>query len=166
MDGSTLNHDKPQKLSYKDPNLLCLVIIHTVGPTDKNSNLLESCYLACMDRLKEKSLCTIVSLVHPPILPCSFTIHSCFSPSPQAFPSISTGAYGYPVERASLVACRAIHHWLSNHPEDARKVKRIVFCTYSIKDSKAYRKALEEVFSRLQRKSITPNGERKRKRYV
>ena len=70
------------------------VVIHTVGPVWHGGNhnedeLLASCYrnsLALAARLKCRSV---------------------------AFPSISTGAYGFPVERASKIAVRTIREEVS-----------------------------------------------------
>jgi len=68
-------------------------VIHTVGPVWQGGNngedqLLASCYRSCLD------------------LAASTGIESI------AFPSISTGAYGFPVERASLIAVREMRRFL------------------------------------------------------
>ncbi len=71
-------------------------VIHTVGPiwrggTNREDELLASCYRACTHLAAEHGLQTI------------------------AFPSISTGVYGFPVERASVIAVREIAAALSRH---------------------------------------------------
>ena len=88
-------------------------VIHTVGPIwgggNKNEdNLLASCYRNSFRAAKDKGVKTI------------------------AFPSISTGAYGFPVERASGIAVREISRFLERNalPE---KVMLVCFdsLTYS-----------------------------------
>jgi len=71
-------------------------IIHTVGPVWKDGNheedrLLEACYRSCLELAKELKIDSI------------------------AFPSISTGAYGFPVERASGIAFREISRFLERN---------------------------------------------------
>lgn len=44
-----------------------------------------------------------------------------------AFPSISTGAYGYPVERAAGVALSAVAEHLREHPEAFDEVRFVLF---------------------------------------
>jgi O-acetyl-ADP-ribose deacetylase (regulator of RNase III) len=70
-------------------NLVARHVIHTVGPVwDDGSRgedeLLAGCYRSCLELAKKHALRTI------------------------AFPSISTGAYRFPVERASRIAVREI----------------------------------------------------------
>lgn len=72
-------------------------VIHTVGPVwrdgkHREDELLASCYRRCFDLARERGITTI------------------------AFPSISTGAYGFPVERASVIAVREIQTALENNP--------------------------------------------------
>ena len=57
-----------------------------------------------------------------------------------AFPSISTGAYGYPVERAAPVAIAAIREGLAIHPE----IDRVTIVCRGGQTCGAYRRALEE----------------------
>jgi O-acetyl-ADP-ribose deacetylase (regulator of RNase III) len=64
-------------------------VIHTVGPIWKGGGhdedrLLAECYRSCLKLAKENSVNSL------------------------AFPSISTGAYGFPVKRASKIAAREI----------------------------------------------------------
>lgn len=79
-------------------DLPCKNIIHTVGPVwhggDKEeAKLLESCYIKALDLAKENKIRSI------------------------AFPSISTGAYGYPVQEAAKVAIKAVKNYLSMNPK-------------------------------------------------
>lgn len=72
-------------------------IIHTVGPryTGKpvDFELLGSCYKRSLDIAFEND------------------IHSI------AFPAISTGIYGYPIDKATEVAVYVVRTWLNNFPE-------------------------------------------------
>jgi O-acetyl-ADP-ribose deacetylase (regulator of RNase III) len=57
-----------------------------------------------------------------------------------AFPSISTGAYGYPIEAAAPVALRTIAEVLRAGGSSLRLVRCVLF---SRSDLAAYRRALE-----------------------
>ena len=99
-------------------------IVHTVGPIYGRENgredaLLSSCY-------KESLLLAVE--------------HGCRS---IAFPSISTGAYGYPVERASQVAMRSISDFLVANPD---RLELIEIATFSKRDYKAYQRAYFNTF--------------------
>ncbi len=54
-----------------------------------------------------------------------------------AFPAISTGAYGYPLEAATAIAVHEAREFERDHP-----VVRIVFCCFSKSDAEVYRKEL------------------------
>lgn len=55
-----------------------------------------------------------------------------------AFPSISTGAYGYPIERAALVAVRTVREVLAEAPH----VALVRFVCFSDADAAVYERAL------------------------
>lgn len=55
-----------------------------------------------------------------------------------AFPSISTGVYGYPVELAARVAVGAVRSALIDHPD----IEAVVFCCFSAADLAVYQRAL------------------------
>lgn len=81
-------------------------VIHTVGPVrgvhgDQEPVLLASCYTRSLELAVAHGLATI------------------------AFPSISTGAYGYPREEAAVVASTAIAGFLSS--DRALREVRLVF---------------------------------------
>ena len=61
-----------------------------------------------------------------------------------AFPSISTGAYGYPVQEAARVALRAVIDELQAHPGAFDEVRFVLF---SESDFEAYERALDEAAS-------------------
>jgi len=54
-----------------------------------------------------------------------------------AFPAISTGAYGYPLEDATRIAVREARAFETAHPHI-----RIVFCCFSRQDAGTYRTVL------------------------
>ncbi len=78
-------------------NLKAKYVIHTPGPiyrggTAGESKLLESCYRRCLEVAVENDIDSI------------------------AFPSISTGVYGYPVNEAAEIALRTVRTFLENNP--------------------------------------------------
>ena len=58
-----------------------------------------------------------------------------------AFPSISTGAYGYPTEEASHVAIEAVKDFL----EKEDKLDRVIFVLFSDLDFQIYQKSAESL---------------------
>jgi O-acetyl-ADP-ribose deacetylase (regulator of RNase III) len=83
-------------------------VIHTVGPiyrggTHGEAKLLESCYRRCFEVAAENNITSI------------------------AFPSISTGAYGYPMEEAARIALKTSLEQLKRFPE----IQRVVFVLFS-----------------------------------
>lgn len=100
-------------------------VIHTVGPVygeeqGREAELLASCY--------RESL----ALARP---------HGCKS---VAFPSISTGAYGYPLEEASRIALKTIREFIREYP-DSLEVVEVV--TFADRDHRIYQQAYEKVFN-------------------
>ena len=88
-------------------NLKARHIIHTVGPVWRGGqadepDLLASCYRRCLEIASEREAQSI------------------------AFPSISTGVYGYPKAEAAHVAIRTVAEFAAHAPEPAR----IVFCCF------------------------------------
>jgi O-acetyl-ADP-ribose deacetylase len=103
-------------------NLKARYVIHTVGPVYRDGchrepELLASCY---RESLKLASARGIKSL---------------------AFPSISTGVYGYPMAEAARVALQAVTGYLAHHHE-IELVRLVLFgrAAYEL-----YEKALEEL---------------------
>lgn len=97
-------------------------VIHTVGPIwhgggHGEPETLARCYRNCLT-LADR---------------CYF--------SSLAFPSISTGAFGYPIEKAARVALRAVHHGLAI----ASSVRLARFVLFSEDDLKAYAAGLDEL---------------------
>lgn len=58
-----------------------------------------------------------------------------------AFPSISTGAYGFPIKRASRIALATVRDAVP----DEGPPSRVVFCCFTDRDAAAYREAAEEL---------------------
>ncbi len=90
-------------------NLKARYIIHTVGPIlngghQGESELLASCYRQTL-RIAAENSCNSI-----------------------AFPSISTGAYGYPVKEAALVALKAVIDFL-NENSSIFEVRFVLFDT-------------------------------------
>lgn len=96
-------------------------VIHTVGPVYRDgkrgeAELLSSCYRNSLDLAREKGIKSI------------------------AFPSISTGAYGYPLEDAASIAIKTVIDYLKDHTE----IGLVRFVLFGKKAYKAYEKALKE----------------------
>ena len=102
-------------------NLPAKHVIHTVGPvwhggSRGEDDLLASCYRNSL-ALAEQHGCRTI-----------------------AFPSISTGAYGFPIDRASRIALREIAAFL----EKCRVVERVTVVCFAARDLEVYQKALQE----------------------
>ncbi len=100
-------------------------VVHTVGPiwhqgTADEARLLANSYRSALRVAAEEGLRTV------------------------AFPSISTGAYGYPVERAADVALRAIIATVRAHPDHFDEVRLVLF---SQRDLHIYEDALRRILS-------------------
>jgi len=82
-------------------------VIHTVGPVwgggeRGEGKLLASCYRNALNLAAEHGLKSI------------------------AFPAISTGIFGFPPDRAALIAVRTVRETLPGMPE----IERVVFCCF------------------------------------
>jgi len=104
-------------------NLKASYVIHTVGPVWHRGNkgepeLLASTYHESLKLAADNNLASV------------------------SFPSISTGAYGYPVDRASRVAIRAVDAFLRQRATSLREVVLVVFDSQTFT---AYSLALREI---------------------
>ncbi len=95
----------------KGYNLLAKYIIHTVGPIWRGGNQdeeekLASCYKNSLKLAIENKIKSI------------------------AFPSISTGAYGFPIEKAVPIALKEVKKFL----EENNGIKEVIFVLFSDKD--------------------------------
>ncbi len=99
----------------KGYRLPALYVIHAVGPVwsggaRREPELLASCYQKSLELAHEHDLRSI------------------------AFPSISTGAYRFPIDKAAEIAQVTVRDWL----EANRLPERVVFCCFSDGDCKVY----------------------------
>ena len=102
-------------------NLKAKYVIHAVGPrysgSPKDPELLSSAYRQSLE------LCTQNKI------------------SSMAFPSISTGIYGYPVEEASRIALKTVMDYLKDYSE----IKLVRFVLFDSKTFDAYKESLKEI---------------------
>jgi O-acetyl-ADP-ribose deacetylase (regulator of RNase III) len=106
----------------KGYNLKARHVIHTVGPVysgkAQDGRLLSQCYFNSMRLASDNKLKSI------------------------AFPAISCGVYGYPVEEACKIAVDTVRKYL----EDGKSsVKRVLFVLFSTKDYDIYKKYFDEI---------------------
>ena len=103
-------------------NLKAKYVLHTPGPVwggggRGEAEKLAGCYRSCLELASE---------------------HGCRTVD---FPSISTGVYGYPVDRAARVALSAIADYLASHPE----IERVRMVCFDAHTKAAYDAALSEL---------------------
>lgn len=99
-------------------------VIHTVGPVwsgggSGEDEALASCYRTCLAIAEARGLSTI------------------------AFPAISTGVYGFPMDRAARIALRETAAWLAAHALPAK----VTFACFGREALRVYEAALPEVLS-------------------
>ncbi len=107
-------------------NLKAKYVIHTVGPvwhggTRNEAELLVSAYYECLKVATENKLTSI------------------------SFPSISTGAYGYPVAEAARIAVSSVVSFLK---EQVTSIKEVVFVLFDSRTYENYCSALQEAMGR------------------
>jgi O-acetyl-ADP-ribose deacetylase len=93
-------------------------VIHAVGPVWRGGRhgepeLLASCYRRALELATEQTVQSI------------------------AFPSISTGVYGYPIEAAAVVAVSIVRAF-----DAPTSVSDVIFCCFSASDLKVYERIL------------------------
>tara|TARA_Y100001934_G_scaffold96797_1_gene119483 strand:- start:507 stop:1007 length:501 start_codon:yes stop_codon:yes gene_type:complete len=93
-------------------------VIHTDGPVwtggEKNeASLLSSCYTRSLSLACDHELAAI------------------------AFPAISTGAYGYPLMKATQIAVESVTNWQSVYP------KNVIFCCFDNQTLNIYEEILQ-----------------------
>jgi O-acetyl-ADP-ribose deacetylase len=111
-----------QAVTTSGANLKARYVIHTVGPVWQGGKvnepqILESCYCNSMEQANLKT-CSSVS-----------------------FPSVSTGAFGYPVGPAAQIALRTI----ADHLHEPKSVMLVRFVLFDQRTFKAYADAAEEL---------------------
>ena len=62
-----------------------------------------------------------------------------------AFPCISTGIYGYPIEDAAKIAVREVEEFLAAKNAKGAEGMEVVFCCFSEQDKWFYEQVLEEL---------------------
>ncbi|KAJ4468741.1 hypothetical protein J3R30DRAFT_3553765 [Lentinula aciculospora] len=103
-------------------------IIHTVGPiysassVDSKAQQLASCYQTSIDLAIKNSLRHV------------------------AFPSISTGVYGYPIDDATHIALNVLRKHFELEGESTFKLNRVIFVVWSDKDKSVYESLIPEYF--------------------
>jgi O-acetyl-ADP-ribose deacetylase (regulator of RNase III) len=103
-------------------NLKARYVIHTVGPiyrdgTKKEADLLKSAYLNSLKLASAKGLRSV------------------------AFPSISTGAYGYPLDEAAKIALQTAVDYLKQ-PGDLALIRFVLF---DVRTYNVFREELEKL---------------------
>jgi O-acetyl-ADP-ribose deacetylase len=98
-------------------------VIHTVGPVWHGGNshedrMLESCYQNSLNVARQNGIKTI------------------------AFPSISTGVYGFPIEKASRIALRSAKAFL----EKEACIELVIFVCFGNHDYQVYKSAEKEIW--------------------
>ena len=58
-----------------------------------------------------------------------------------AFPAISTGVYGFPMDRAARIAASEVHRFLQTYPE----FDRVIFCCFGEEARETYANAVRAV---------------------
>lgn len=94
-------------------------VIHTVGPIwhgggHGEAELLASCYHSSLELAALNGIATI------------------------AFPAISTGVYGYPIEAATEIAVATVREATANHAN----IREVTFCCFSANDLAIYEQVL------------------------
>jgi O-acetyl-ADP-ribose deacetylase (regulator of RNase III) len=97
-------------------------VIHTVGPVWHDGRrgeeeLLASCYRSCFALVESHAVKTV------------------------AFPSISTGAYGFPMERAARIALRETKNFLGQN----QSVEKVMLVCFGSSALQIHRAALREM---------------------
>ena len=107
-------------------------VIHAVGPVYRgrvqDADLLASAYRSSLLLTTQHQLTTI------------------------AFPSISTGAYRYPLDQASLIALQTVITYLDQH----RDIALVRFVLWEDQAYRAYKQAADKLLSSGQEKMVNP----------
>ena len=102
-------------------NLRARYVIHAVGPrysgSPRDPELLSGAYRKSLELCAEHKISSV------------------------AFPSISTGIYGYPVQEASRIALKTVRNYLKDHSE----IKLVRFVLFDAATYRAYEEALKEL---------------------
>jgi O-acetyl-ADP-ribose deacetylase len=106
----------------KGYNLKARYVIHAVGPvyqgTPRDAELLTSAYRSSLELASRHGIRSL------------------------AFPSISTGIYGYPVDQAAPIALRTVSEHLAGHPD----IELVRFVLWGRDSYAAYESAARNLF--------------------
>lgn len=109
-------------------DLPCDYVIHTVGPVwhggnDNEEALLTSCYQNALELAAEHKVASL------------------------AFPSISTGVYGYPIDKATKVAVNTVRSYIQNKLDNSvsLSIDKVIFCCFSDSDAECYKQILASI---------------------
>ena len=103
-------------------------VVHTVGPVyhregpERAAELLASAYRRSLEVASENSVRSV------------------------SFPSISTGAYGYPMEEAAPIALQSVFNYLESHTD----IELVRFVLFGSRAYQVYEKALQEILAQSQ----------------
>lgn len=101
-------------------NLPCRYVLHTVGPivdgrvTERDEELLASCYLSCLELAAENGLESV------------------------AFCCISTGEFHFPNERAAEIAVKTVKDFMT----EQASVRKVIFNVFKSTDKEIYERLL------------------------
>lgn len=98
-------------------------VIHTVGPVWHGGNqgepeLLASCYRNSIQLAVDNDITSI------------------------AFPAISTGVYGYPIEQATDIAINSVIDSIQQASVSQLVIKEVIYCCFSAADAAVYKQQL------------------------
>lgn len=133
LDGCDTGDAKITK-AYELP---CKNVIHTVGPiywersqrqrqrqdASQPETLLRSCYRTSMELAMQHGLKTI------------------------AFPAISTGVYGYPIDLAARAVTQEVRQFLETHAGVPNALHQVIFCNFEPRDMNVYAQMFTFVLS-------------------
>jgi O-acetyl-ADP-ribose deacetylase (regulator of RNase III) len=99
-------------------------VIHTIGPVWRDGNhgedaLLASCYYRSLELAEQNNIRTI------------------------AFPAISTGAYGFPPERAARIAVGTVKQVLA----EKTTIEQVIFVCFSKQSYHHHRQAMQDIIT-------------------
>lgn len=107
-------------------NLPSQYVIHTVGPVwhggaNNEAALLASCYQKSLELAVANDATSI------------------------AFPAISTGVYGYPLDQATKIAIDTVKEYVQSGLEKEAdfSIREVIFCCFSASDAAVYQQLLE-----------------------
>lgn len=116
-------HEEPTGKAKITPafNLPCRYVLHTVGPivqgwlTERDCELLKSCYRSCLSLAREYGLKSV------------------------AFCCISTGVFCFPAEKAAEIAVEMVKEFQAENPG----IDKVIFNVFKDEDKRIYERLLQ-----------------------